>query len=59
MEPVEEKIPELSSDSELSEQSIEDKEDNQEFDSDDEELDDFGLQSSRWQAQIGLRYIFN
>ena len=24
-----------------------------------EELDDFGLQSSRWQAQIGLRYIFN
>jgi outer membrane receptor for ferrienterochelin and colicin len=24
-----------------------------------EELDDFGLQSSRWQAQLGLRYIFN
>ncbi|MDB4291966.1 carboxypeptidase regulatory-like domain-containing protein [Maribacter sp.] len=24
-----------------------------------EELDDFGIQSSRWQAQIGLRYIFN
>jgi len=24
-----------------------------------EEVDDFGLQSSRWQAQIGLRYIFN
>jgi len=24
-----------------------------------EQLDDFGLQSSRWQAQIGLRYIFN
>ncbi|WP_088339806.1 TonB-dependent receptor [Robiginitalea sediminis] len=24
-----------------------------------EELDDFGLASSRWQAQIGLRYIFN
>ncbi len=23
------------------------------------ELDDFGLASSRWQAQIGLRYIFN
>jgi len=23
-----------------------------------EELDDFGLQSSRWQAQLGLRYIF-
>ncbi len=23
------------------------------------ELDDFGLQSSRWQAQLGLRYIFN
>ena len=23
-----------------------------------EELDDFGLQSSRWQAQIGLRYSF-
>lgn len=22
------------------------------------ELDDFGLQSSRWQAQIGLRYLF-
>ena len=24
-----------------------------------EEFDDFGIQSSRWQAQIGLRYIFN
>ncbi|RNC92449.1 MAG: TonB-dependent receptor [Allomuricauda sp.] len=24
-----------------------------------EELDDFGLQSSRWQAQLGVRYIFN
>lgn len=24
-----------------------------------EEVDDFGLQSSRWQAQVGLRYIFN
>jgi hypothetical protein len=24
-----------------------------------EQLDDAGLQSSRWQAQIGLRYIFN
>ncbi|MCX2718320.1 TonB-dependent receptor [Lentiprolixibacter aurantiacus] len=24
-----------------------------------EEIDDFGLASSRWQAQIGLRYIFN
>ncbi len=24
-----------------------------------EELDDFGLQSSRWQAQLGIRYIFN
>ncbi len=24
-----------------------------------EELDDFGIQSSRWQAQLGLRYIFN
>ncbi|PCE62837.1 TonB-dependent receptor [Sediminicola luteus] len=24
-----------------------------------EELDDFGIQSSRWQMQIGLRYIFN
>ena len=24
-----------------------------------EEVDDFGLQSSRWQAQIGLRYTFN
>ncbi|GGD51761.1 hypothetical protein GCM10011361_18090 [Muriicola marianensis] len=23
------------------------------------EIDDFGLASSRWQAQIGLRYIFN
>ncbi|MDP5062918.1 MAG: TonB-dependent receptor, partial [Maribacter sp.] len=23
-----------------------------------EQLDDFGLQSSRWQAQVGLRYIF-
>ncbi len=23
-----------------------------------EQLDDFGLQSSRWQAQLGLRYIF-
>ncbi len=23
------------------------------------ELDDFGIQSSRWQAQIGLRYIFD
>lgn len=23
-----------------------------------EELDDFGLQSSRWQAQLGIRYIF-
>ncbi|MDH3699095.1 MAG: carboxypeptidase regulatory-like domain-containing protein [Flavobacteriaceae bacterium] len=24
-----------------------------------EELDDFGIASSRWQAQLGLRYIFN
>lgn len=24
-----------------------------------EEIDDFGLQSSRWQMQVGLRYIFN
>ena len=24
-----------------------------------EELDDSGIQSSRWQAQIGLRYVFN
>ncbi len=24
-----------------------------------DQLDDFGLQSSRWQAQLGLRYIFN
>ncbi len=24
-----------------------------------EELDDFGLASSRWQAQLGIRYIFN
>ncbi|MAU26087.1 MAG: TonB-dependent receptor [Muricauda sp.] len=24
-----------------------------------EELDDFGIQSSRWQAQLGVRYIFN
>ena len=24
-----------------------------------EQIDDFGLQSSRWQAQLGLRYIFN
>lgn len=24
-----------------------------------EEVDDFGLQSSRWQMQVGLRYIFN
>jgi len=23
------------------------------------ELDDSGLQSSRWQMQLGLRYIFN
>ena len=23
------------------------------------EFDDEGIQSSRWQAQIGLRYIFN
>ncbi|MCW5514916.1 TonB-dependent receptor [Muriicola sp. Z0-33] len=24
-----------------------------------EELDDFGIASSRWQAQLGIRYIFN
>ena len=24
-----------------------------------EEFDDFGIQSSRWQMQLGLRYIFN
>ena len=24
-----------------------------------EQIDDFGLQSSRWQAQVGIRYIFN
>ncbi|MBT8186527.1 MAG: TonB-dependent receptor [Croceitalea sp.] len=24
-----------------------------------EQIDDFGLQSSRWQAQLGIRYIFN
>lgn len=24
-----------------------------------EEIDDNGLQSSRWQMQVGLRYIFN
>ena len=24
-----------------------------------EQFDDFGIQSSRWQAQLGLRYIFN
>ena len=23
------------------------------------QLDDAGIQSSRWQAQVGLRYIFN
>ena len=24
-----------------------------------EQIDDFGIQSSRWQAQLGVRYIFN